>query len=146
MKKLLCFIPSFASSAIMLAGEPTMLGRSATLSAEQLSAGGIVISETLASGIVTSTAGKLEPGEVPTEMRIFEIGSISKVFTGLLLAQAVVERKLTLETPIKDLLQPGFKFADPRVGAITVKELATHTSGLPRLPDNMEDSTNPLDP
>ncbi|RDV37590.1 class A beta-lactamase-related serine hydrolase [Bradymonadaceae bacterium TMQ3] len=62
----------------------------------------------------------------------FDAGSITKVFTSILLADAVLGEKLTLETPIAELLPPGCELA-PEVGAITLQELSTHTSGLPRL-------------
>ncbi|MDB6005802.1 MAG: hypothetical protein JWR15_2789, partial [Prosthecobacter sp.] len=42
----------------------------------------------------------------------------------------------TLETTIGSLLDPELKFADPRIAAITLKQLSTHTSGLPRMPGN----------
>jgi CubicO group peptidase (beta-lactamase class C family) len=128
--------------------EPTTLAQNAITAAKALPQGGIVIGETLSSGTVFSTAGKLEPAGVAPEKLIFEIGSVSKVFTGLLLAQAVVGKKLSLETPIRDLVDKGFRFADPKVGAITLRQLATHTSGLPRLPDNLMDSdeADPLNP
>lgn len=80
------------------------------------------------------------------EKLVFEIGSISKVFTGLLLAQAVVEKKVTLETTLRDLLGDRVTFADARVAAITLKQLSTHTSGLPRLPTNMGDQLFGADP
>jgi CubicO group peptidase (beta-lactamase class C family) len=50
----------------------------------------------------------------------------------------VVEKKVTLETTISSVLDPKLKFADPRIAAITLKQLSTHTSGLPRLPDNLD--------
>jgi CubicO group peptidase (beta-lactamase class C family) len=63
-------------------------------------------------------------GCVVTAERVgFEIGSISKVFTGLLLTQAVTDGKLA--------------FTDTLAQRITLRQLATHTSCLPRLPDNM---------
>ena len=65
---------------------------------------------------------------------IFEIGSISKVFTGLLLALAVEEGKVRYDSTVAEL--SGLDCKDPRVGEITLRQLATHTSGLPRLPDN----------
>lgn len=82
-------------------------------------------------------AGKApEAKDTPPEQFVFEIGSITKVFTGLLLAQAVVDQKVTLETTIGSLLGAKVQFADPRIAAITLKQLSTHTSGLPRLPAN----------
>jgi CubicO group peptidase (beta-lactamase class C family) len=72
---------------------------------------------------------------VPPEKVLFEIGSISKVFTGLLLADAVVEGKLKLDDTLATRLP--VKFADAAVGALTLEQLATHSSCLPRLPGNM---------
>jgi len=137
-----------AAGTVLGAAEPTTLAQNAIAAAKALPRGGIVMGETLASGTVFSTAGELEPTGVPPEKLIFEIGSVSKVFTGLLLAQAVVEKRLSLDTPVRDLVDKGFRFADPKVGAITLRQLATHTSGLPRLPDNLMDSdeADPLNP
>lgn len=73
--------------------------------------------------------------EVPAERVIFEIGSISKVFTGILLADAVLGGKLGLDDTLAQRLP--VKFDHPATGAVTLKQLATHTSCLPRLPDNM---------
>src|SRR5579884_1176414 len=66
---------------------------------------------------------------------LFEIGSITKTFTALLLAQLDVRRKLDLRDPVRDLLSPGA--APPSTGLeITLLDLATHHSGLPAMPDN----------
>jgi len=78
---------------------------------------------------------------VPPERVIFEIGSISKVFTGILLADAVREGKLSLDDPLAKRLP--VKFAEPATGAVTLRQLATHTSCLPRLPDNMTELNAP---
>ncbi len=91
-------------------------------------------------------AGESESPDVPPADRIFEIGSITKVFTGLLLAQAVVEKRVTLDATLGDLLGPDQKFGDPRVAAISLRQLATHTSGLPRLPANLERGADPTNP
>ncbi len=75
---------------------------------------------------------------------IFEIGSITKTFTGLILAQMVVQKKVTLDEPIRTLLPAGF-VAKPEGAEITLVDLATQHSGLPRMPDNFKpkDSVNP---
>jgi serine-type D-Ala-D-Ala carboxypeptidase/endopeptidase len=105
--------------------------------AKRLKAGCIVTGERIGGEVRYALAGKApEAGEAKPEQLVFEIGSITKVFTGLLLAQAVVDKKVTLETTIGSLLEGKVKFADPRVAAITLKQLATHSSGLPRMPDN----------
>jgi serine-type D-Ala-D-Ala carboxypeptidase/endopeptidase len=75
---------------------------------------------------------------------IFEIGSISKTFTGLVLAQMVVQKKVTLDTPIRTLLPAGF-VAKSEGAEITLVDLATQHSGLPRMPDNFKPQ-NPLNP
>jgi CubicO group peptidase (beta-lactamase class C family) len=66
---------------------------------------------------------------------LFEIGSITKTFTGLILAKMSVEGKLDLRDPVRELLPPGVA-APPKGFEITLLDLATHHSGLPRMPDN----------
>ena len=62
---------------------------------------------------------------------LFQIGSITKTFTGLMLAQMVVQGKVALDEPIRLLLPPDF-VAKPRGNEITLVDLATQHSGLPR--------------
>lgn len=64
---------------------------------------------------------------------VFEIGSISKVFTATLLADMVVNNQLGLDDNINDYLEWPLK-GDVK---ITFKQLSNHTSGLPRLPTNL---------
>jgi D-alanyl-D-alanine-carboxypeptidase/D-alanyl-D-alanine-endopeptidase len=75
---------------------------------------------------------------------IFEIGSITKTFTGLLLAQMVEQGKVKFDEPVRELLPAG-TVAKPAVSEITLIDLATQHSGLPRMPDNFKptDSSNP---
>jgi CubicO group peptidase (beta-lactamase class C family) len=75
---------------------------------------------------------------------IFEIGSISKTFTALLLAQMDVQQRASLRDPVRVLLPPG-AVPNPMQREITLVDLATHHSGLPYMPDNMPvaDRTNP---
>ena len=80
----------------------------------------------------------------PTQRTLFEIGSISKVFTALLTQTLVESGKLDWDAPISRYLS-GVEFASTSVAAISLRELAAHTSGLPRLPDNIA-PTDPLDP
>jgi D-alanyl-D-alanine-carboxypeptidase/D-alanyl-D-alanine-endopeptidase len=67
----------------------------------------------------------------------FEIGAISEVFTGLLLAQAALERRVKFSDPIEAYLPAPFPFADARLGKITLAQLATQCSGLPAQPANL---------
>ncbi|HEX9081372.1 MAG TPA: serine hydrolase domain-containing protein, partial [Holophagaceae bacterium] len=64
---------------------------------------------------------------------LFEAGSLTKVFTGLLLADAAGASMLGLEDPIRMALPEGAVLL-PGGWELTWKQLATHTSGLPRLP------------
>ncbi|WP_157974539.1 serine hydrolase domain-containing protein [Lewinella sp. IMCC34183] len=65
--------------------------------------------------------------------RAFGIGSVTKVFTATLLATLVDAGELSLDDAVNDAYP--FPFADSTI--ITYRQLATHTSGLPRLPSNM---------
>jgi CubicO group peptidase (beta-lactamase class C family) len=80
----------------------------------------------------------------PTEETLFEIGSVTKALTGLLLAQALAAGEVALDEPITALLPQGASaVAGPE--AVTLRMLATHTSGLPRLPTNW-DAADAQDP
>ena len=127
-----------------LAAKP--LAEAAQSIARKLPKGIIVTAERSGELVQFAAAGKREHTGIPPERVIFEIGSITKAFTGLLLAQAVVEGKVALDTPIKKLIAAKTSFADSRVSAITLKQLATHTSGLPRLPDNIDQGADAADP
>jgi CubicO group peptidase (beta-lactamase class C family) len=72
---------------------------------------------------------------------IFEIGSITKVFTSTVLASLVVEQKLKLN----DFINGFYTFPFKNSSKINFLDLANHTSGLPRLPDNL-DLSNEINP
>jgi CubicO group peptidase (beta-lactamase class C family) len=63
----------------------------------------------------------------------FEIGSVAKPLTGMLLAELAARARVDPQAPLRTLL-PRIRFEDPAVGAVTLAELASHRSGLPRLP------------
>jgi len=73
---------------------------------------------------------------------LFEIGSVTKVFTSLLLADMVQRGEVALTDPVSKYLPPNVKMPERGGKKITLIDLATHTSGLPRLPSNF----NPKDP
>ena len=80
-------------------------------------------------GTGAAQAGRLAvSGPAP----LFEIGSISKLFTGLLLAQAVERGELSLDDTLGQLLRGTVDFASDRVAAISLRQLVTHSSCLPR--------------
>ena len=76
---------------------------------------------------------------------IFEIGSMSKVFTSLLLADMAVRGEVSLDDPAAKYLPTGAHLPERGGRQITLRDLATHSSGLPRLPDNMPFG-NPANP
>jgi Beta-lactamase class C and other penicillin binding proteins len=67
----------------------------------------------------------------------FEVGSVTKIFTSLLLAQMVESGDVRLDDPIARYLPDSVKAPGYRGREITLRELATHSSGLPRLPTNI---------
>ena len=81
----------------------------------------------------------------PDGNTVYEIGSVSKVFTGLLLADAVRQGRVQLDQLAGDLLPKDVNMPAHEKRAITLQDLATHVSGLPRLPDQFTpaDWTNP---
>ncbi len=83
---------------------------------------------------------------VPDGDTVFEIGSITKVFTGILLAQAVVNGEVKLDDPISMYLPEGVTVPEYEGRSITLLDLATHTAGFPRWPSNnsSRDSSNPF--
>jgi CubicO group peptidase (beta-lactamase class C family) len=101
----------------------------------------------LISGLVVGLydAGKLEiygfgagPGGMPpTGSTLFEIGSVTKVYTGLLLADAVQRREVALDDAISELLPPGITVPTGNKIAISLRHLILHSSGLPRLPPSL---------
>lgn len=79
------------------------------------------------------------------EKTIYEIGSITKVFVGVLLADAVRRGEVKLDDPISKYLPKTVEVPKFTGKEITLVDLATHTSALPRLPDNLAPK-NGLDP
>jgi CubicO group peptidase (beta-lactamase class C family) len=91
--------------------------------------------------------GKLADGD-PRSLdgdTIFEIGSISKVFTSLLLADMVNRKEVALDDRAAKYLPEHVKMPERSGKSITLLDLSTHYSGLPRLPGNLKvkDPANP---
>jgi D-alanyl-D-alanine-carboxypeptidase/D-alanyl-D-alanine-endopeptidase len=86
-------------------------------------------------------SSSLEDGRPLDEDAVFEIGSTGKSFTGILLAEMVGDGELSLSDPIEKYLPPRVTVPTYDGRSITLVDLATHTSGLPNLPENF----NPAD-
>lgn len=73
---------------------------------------------------------------------LFQVGSITKTITGVLLAESVLRKELTLQTTLGEIFDETGK-----AKGITVLDLATQRSGLPRLPPNLDPGrVDPKDP
>lgn len=68
---------------------------------------------------------------------IFEIGSVTKIFTSLLLAKEVVDGNMQLDDPISKYLPDSIPFLAWHGYPISLMQLSNHTAGLPRLPENI---------
>ncbi len=84
-------------------------------------------------------------GPAPSGRTVFEIGSITKTFTGVLLAMAQMEGKLDLTDPVSRYLPSDVAGPESPFSGMAILDLATHSSGLPERPDNMP-SADPLNP
>lgn len=76
-------------------------------------------------------------GAAPDADSLFELGSITKTFTALLLADAVTRGDLALDGAVEDVLPGQLPLRDSRGQVLRWRDLATHRSGLPRLPANL---------
>jgi len=76
---------------------------------------------------------------------VFEMGSITKVFTATLLTQAVERGEVQLDDPVAKYLPAGVHVPERGGRQITLRDLAQHMSGLPRMPTNFtpKDADNP---
>ena len=77
-------------------------------------------------------------GKKADNLTLYELGSISKVFTSLLLADAVVRGELQLEATANFVNSAGIRLPEHEGRSIQWIDLSTHRSGLPRLPANLE--------
>ena len=90
--------------------------------------------------------GKGPDGKVPDGKTLFELGAITKAYTGLLLADAVQRREVQLDTPVSDLVPPGVTVPVKDKRAITLHALVLHSSGLPRVPPSLMSRGSAADP
>ncbi|WP_424862298.1 serine hydrolase domain-containing protein [Streptomyces sp. MMS24-I29] len=128
--------PGSAGVTSRTTGDAALAGRVAELLPDGQSAGGSVgLSVALVErGKTTRAALGTTDGSTPvTPDTVFETGSVQKVLTATLLAELLEAKKITLKDTLAELW-PDVRFADPAVGAITIRQLATHTSGLPSIP------------
>src|SRR5260370_35157770 len=121
-----CFMTGMVANAGLL---PERVEKAAQ---ERIAAG---IYQTLVFGVVEGdksevvTFGKPDDGRTPDGDTVYELASVTKTFTGTLLAQAVLSGRVTFDTPGAQLL-PDFKIPSRGGREITLGDVATHSSGL----------------
>ncbi len=72
-----------------------------------------------------------------TKSTVFEVGSLSKLFTSLLLASAVQRQECELDAPVQDAFGDEVTLPSDGAASITYRSLANHRSSLPRLPGDL---------
>ncbi|MBP6530130.1 MAG: serine hydrolase [Burkholderiales bacterium] len=105
----------------------------------------VVITEGANVRVVTHGHTSLNKTDAITGDTLFEVGSITKTFTTLLLADMVLKGEVKLDDPVERWLPQGvlgLKLRDHTGAPIRLVDLATHRSGLPRLPNNMVNGTS----
>jgi D-alanyl-D-alanine-carboxypeptidase/D-alanyl-D-alanine-endopeptidase len=102
---------------------------------------GIIVGTIDATGkrqIVAAGTWKEKGQVLPDEKTMYEIGSITKVFTSLLLADMVLKKQVNLDDPISKYLPASVQVPVVKNQPITLQHLATHSVGWPRMPDNYD--------
>lgn len=104
---------------------------------------GIVAGWSSAEGTHIVAYGSGGPGARPLDGdSVFEIGSITKTFTATLLSEMALRGEVKLEDSVQEWLPANVKMPQHGAEAIRLRDLATHMSGMPRMPNNF----NPADP
>ena len=141
---LLMIVPGYAQQAAEL---PDAVKESIHQRVDHSSDVGIVVGLIDADGPRYYSYGRVavSSDQTPDEHTVFEIGSITKVFTAILLADMAEKGELALDDPIQKHLPDGVTAPTRNGQSITLAHLSTHTSGLSRLPGNMNPA-NPSNP
>ena len=137
-----------AAPTMVFAALPTSAEVEAILSKNLIAnnkAKGVAVALVDANGIRVVTAGIARGTDAMKADDLFEIGSVTKTFTGLLLAIADENGEAKLDDPVEKFLPDGLTLRDAAGAPIRMVDLATQRSGLPRLASNMQpkDPKNP---
>jgi CubicO group peptidase (beta-lactamase class C family) len=109
---------------------------------------GIVVGVTEGSGHrIVAHGCRHRSGVGPVnENTLFEIGSITKLFTALLLSDMANRGEERMDEPVAELLPAGTRVPGRDGKAITLRDLASHYSGLPRVATNGDSPDRPGGP
>ncbi|MBP6899853.1 MAG: serine hydrolase [Burkholderiaceae bacterium] len=138
---------ALAGSGLPLAGAAQQPGTDiAALLQQRLQAEGVALAAARVGpdGLQLASAARAGQAAPPAQAR-FEYGSITKTFVGLLLAEMVLRGELALDEPVEKALPSDLRLRDSQGAPLTWADLATHRSGLPRLPANLRPA-QPADP
>jgi D-alanyl-D-alanine-carboxypeptidase/D-alanyl-D-alanine-endopeptidase len=107
---------------------------------QQKQAIGIVVGVIEPAGRRVVAYGNLAKGDPRTldGDTVFEIGSVTKVFTSLVLADMVSRKEVALDDPAAKYLPENVRMPERGGKSITLLDLSTHSSGLPPLPGNLK--------
>jgi len=120
------------AQTISMTSDPAVLARAAIGAEPGTSAVGVMRNGQTAYGFVQDGVPLALKSDAPRDQPLFEIGSISKVFTGLLVAQAVERGDVALDDNLGVLLKGKVVFSSETVASITLRQLLTHSACLPR--------------
>ena len=129
------FLGGFSSSAMEF---PDAVKSSIHNRVDSGNAVGIVVGYTDEQGVAYYGYGATQrrDGDVPDENTVFEIGAVTNLFTGLLLADAVARQEIGYDDPLSKHLPAEVRIPKRVDDVVKVEQLSTHYSGLPRLPNN----------
>lgn len=131
--------PLCLNSAVPAHRMPRLTTEPARLAADDISISanelGLAAGDGIAVGIVRSGSRRVFALGAAKPDSIFQIGSITKTFTGLLLARMAAQGKVRLDEPVRELLPAG-TVGRPLGREITLLDLVTHRSGLPPMPND----------
>jgi len=114
---------------------------------EQPAGTGLVVGIVDGSGRRTLARGVTRAeGDSVDGRTVFEIGSITKTFTGLALADRAEQGGVQLGASVSASLPDSVGVPGQDETSITLKQLVTHTAGLPRLPPNLDERSDWEDP
>ncbi|MBO8202744.1 beta-lactamase family protein [Streptomyces smyrnaeus] len=108
-----------------------------TLEAARIEAPDVVLGVTRGGRRTVVTGGRAPEPATPREALRYELGSLSKTFTVLLMAALAAEGLLTQDDRLAAHLPRTLRLPHPASRRIALRHLATHTSGLPRIPRDL---------
>jgi CubicO group peptidase (beta-lactamase class C family) len=145
---LLIVLPGLVAAGVASAQHPAAVDSTARAFKAETNVPGLVVGTLVDGQSHVSTYGvadRADSTSLTADTR-FEIGSVTKAFTGLLLAERASRDAVPLDAPIGQFLPDSVRSPTADGPPIRLRHLATHTSGLPRLPANLSLRQNRTDP